>query len=178
MKRTALNPGTKRLASTTPLARATGIKPGKPLQPGTSQMKRTQMRPSQPAPGAAQNAPRRTTLKSRGPRMTPIRRSARNQECTLCFPVCNHDKDTTVWCHGNRSEHGKGMGLKAEDRHGCYGCSACHAFYDGGYANVPGWTRAMVEAAFDMAEAISRVILVQRGLLPPDAPTTAYKVTA
>lgn len=74
MKTTALKPGTKRLTSTTELARGTPLQRGQPLQAGTTQLKRTQLRPSQSAPNRAGQeqlrdkhpaTPRRPALKSR-----------------------------------------------------------------------------------------------------------------
>jgi hypothetical protein len=122
-----------------------------------------------PPPGnRPKELPRRTGLKSKGPKMTPIRRAARGEQCTLRFDgICNRNPETSVWCHSNRYEHGKGAGLKARDEHGCIGCSACHAFYDGGYANA-GWTRDQVEARFDLAEAASREVLRAKGVLPKE----------
>jgi hypothetical protein len=154
MKRTPMKPGRKPLqravpmrASTTPLNRA-----------GTATLRARNR----------ETTLRKQPLKARGPTMTPIRRAARGEECTLRFPgICNRDPATSVWCHSNRYEHGKGLGLKSNDEHGCVGCSACHAFYDGGYANVAGWTRAAVEARFDQAEALSRPILRAKGALGP-----------
>ena len=57
-------------------------------------------------------------MRSRLPKVSPqeaaIRASARGEDCTLRIPmVCNRDRTTTVYCHSNRLEHGKGMGLKA-----------------------------------------------------------------
>jgi len=104
-------------------------------------------------------------LKSSRPRMTPIRASARNQDCTLRIPgVCNQSPETTVWCHSNESVDGKGAGLKARDAEGCYGCAACHAYYDGGYANL-GIDRETVRAQFNTARVRSRSILEIKGLL-------------
>jgi hypothetical protein len=110
---------------------------------------------------------RTRTLKASRPKMTPIRRAARGEACTLAFAgICNRDPETSVWCHSNRYEHGKGLGVKANDLHGCIGCSACHAFYDGGYANA-GWERTQVEACFDIASAASWVILRAKGIPEP-----------
>jgi hypothetical protein len=106
---------------------------------------------------------RKKPLRSHGPTMTPIRRAACGEECTLRIGgVCNYDPATSVWCHSNRLEHGKGMGTKAHDIFGCIGCSACHAFYDGGYVRA-GWTRAEVEHAFDIAMGISHGVLRLKG---------------
>jgi hypothetical protein len=108
----------------------------------------------------------RKWMKSKGPKMTPIRASAKGQECTLRFPgICNRNPDTTVWCHSNRLVDGKGMGLKAPDEVGCYGCYACHAWLDGGYA-ASGTSREFVDARFDAAREESREILREKGLLP------------
>lgn len=157
MKRSPLKPGTKPLQRRVPL-RASTV----PLNRAGTATLRARNR---------ETTLRKQPLKARGPRMTPIRRAARGEECTLRFPgVCNRDPATSVWCHSNRYEHGKGMGRKADDEHGCIGCSACHAFYDGGYAQVnTGWTRAAVEARFDVAEAFSRALLRAKGVLPADA---------
>lgn len=107
---------------------------------------------------------RKAALKAKKPKMTPIRKSARGEECTLRFPgICNGDTQTTVWCHSNRAEDGKGMGLKARDEEGCYGCSACHAWLDGGYAgHMP---RSTVDVFFDLARGFSQQILRQKGLM-------------
>lgn len=97
--------------------------------------------------------------------MTPIRASARDEECTLRFDgICNYDTATTVWCHSNESADGKGMGIKARDQEGCYGCAACHSYYDGGYAahKVP---RALVRIRFDAARMTSQAILQRKGLM-------------
>lgn len=104
-------------------------------------------------------------MKSARPKMTPIRSSARNQDCTLRIPgICNYNPQTVVWCHSNESVDGKGAGLKARDPEGCYGCSACHSYYDGGYVafNV---TRDAVRALFNRARDISQSILKQKGLI-------------
>lgn len=103
-------------------------------------------------------------MKSSKPKMTPIRKSARGQECLLRFPgICNHDNDTVVWCHSNSHKDGKGGGLKARDEEGCYGCYACHAWLDGGYAGK--MTRARVDQYFDVARMLSQQILKTKGLL-------------
>jgi len=107
--------------------------------------------------------PKRSTLKSRGPKMTPIRKSAQGEECTLRFPCCNHRNDTTVWCHSNRYEDGKGAGLKARDEEGAYGCFACHSFLDGGYAGH--MARSLVDKYFDLARTESQRILKRKGLM-------------
>jgi hypothetical protein len=106
----------------------------------------------------------RKPMKSRGPKMTPTRKSAKGEACTLRFPCCNFDPATMVWCHSNRAEDGKGAGMKARDEEGCYGCHACHAWLDGGYANK--MPRTLVDTYFDLARAESQKILKKKGLIP------------
>lgn len=99
------------------------------------------------------------------PKMTPIRRSARGEGCTLQFPGCRNDTATTVWCHSNRAADGKGMGLKARDEEGCYGCWFCHALLDGGWTSRPNLTHELVQQQFQIARDRSRAILQQKGLI-------------
>lgn len=107
----------------------------------------------------------RKPLKSSRPKMTPIRKAAHGQDCTMQIPgVCNRNPETVVWAHSNNYADGKGAGIKARDEEGCFACHACHSFYDGGYANA-GWTRHAVESCFNRARALSREILRQKGLI-------------
>lgn len=108
---------------------------------------------------------RKSAMKSRASKMTPIRKSAKGEQCTLRFGVCNFDPATTVWAHSNRAEDGKGMGIKARDEEGCFSCSACHTFLDGGYANA-GWDRLALDSYFNRARTLSQAILRQKGLMP------------
>lgn len=109
---------------------------------------------------------KRSPMKRSRPKTTKIRQSARGEDCTINLEgVCNYDPDTVVWCHSNQSAHGKGMGLKANDEHGAYGCCACHAVYDG-QAKRPSWlTKDDVDLAFDFAMEKSRAILTRKNLL-------------
>lgn len=59
-----------------------------------------------------------------------LRDSARDKDCTLESPWCKNRRDTVVWCHSPFQEHGKGMGCKAHDLFGCYGCFECHTYLD------------------------------------------------
>lgn len=117
---------------------------------------------------------KRAALKSKGPRMTPIRKAAKGQDCTMRFPICNGDRDTVVWAHSNNYRDGKGAGKKARDEEGCFACFACHSFYDGGYANA-GWKREAVEQFFDQARAESRPILAAMGLIKDGTGSTAIE---
>lgn len=54
------------------------------------------------------------------------------QECLLLVPgVCINDELSTVACHSNLLEHGKGKSLKAHDFMSVWGCRTCHAWLDG-----------------------------------------------
>ncbi len=75
------------------------------------------------------------------PKMTPIRKAARGQDCTLRIPdVCNWNVETTVLCHSNSIEDGKGWGIKAPDTKAAFGCSSCHDVLDGRAPRPPGMT--------------------------------------
>jgi len=116
------------------------MKRSQPLKPGTgflrskTRMKSASLRIERDVDVASVKVAAKVRMKSRGPKMTPIRASAKDEQCTLRFPCCNFDPATTVWAHSNRAEDGKGMGIKARDQEGCYACSACHSWLDGGYA--------------------------------------------
>ena len=55
---------------------------------------------------------------------------ARGQECLLQSPLCNHNPETTVACHGSGVANGKGLGYKCGDHLVVHGCSACNHFTD------------------------------------------------
>lgn len=56
---------------------------------------------------------------------------AEGQPCTIEFDgICCGDKATTVFCHLNGADFGKGMGNKAHDIAGFFGCWRCHNAYD------------------------------------------------
>jgi hypothetical protein len=58
-----------------------------------------------------------------------LRDSARGQPCMFRIPMCcNHDPETTVFCHA--PDESKGVGNKTHDFLGAFGCSDCHAFMD------------------------------------------------
>jgi len=104
------------------------------------------------------------------PRQTKIRKSAKDQECTLLFPrVCNGRTDTTVLCHSNLLADGKGMGLKAPDTRGAYGCSACHDVLDGRRPRPSGMTYEDMLALFERGVERTHFVLRRLALLK-DAP--------
>ena len=96
--------------------------------------------------------------------MSKIRDSANGVPCQIrLVGICNHDPRTTVWCHGNGSAAGKGIGMKSHDLLGAYGCSACHDVYD---RRQPTDTpRCDVELAFWEGHARSLVLLIERGII-------------
>ena len=68
------------------------------------------------------------------PKMTKLRKSAEGRECQIRVDgVCNGNPETVVLCHLG----GAGMGRKQPDLLGAFGCSACHAWVDGGYSVDP-----------------------------------------
>jgi hypothetical protein len=158
MRRSPLKKG-KPLARKTAMSRGTGFK-APTAAAGLLRVAAVQAK----AATRAREQKSRKPMKSTRPKMTPIRKSARREACTLRFPgICNRNPETTAWCHSNRAEDGKGMGLKARDEEGCYGCSDCHAWLDGGYA---GWMpREAVDARFDAARTESQAILRAKGLM-------------
>lgn len=104
----------------------------------------------------------RKRLKSKGPRMTPIRASARDEECTIRLPgVCSYDPAKTVLCH----ENGAGGGMKSPDECGAYGCHDCHMVLDGHVPRPAGLTRDAVLACFAEGNRLTRLILKRKGLL-------------
>jgi hypothetical protein len=98
--------------------------------------------------------------------VSAIRKSASGEQCQIRIPgACNGNKETVVWCHGNGSAAGKGLGMKAPDLIGAYGCSACHDVYDRRAPAPDGMTREQVELAFCEGVWRSQRILVDKGLL-------------
>jgi len=96
--------------------------------------------------------------------MSKITESARDQMCQIRLPgVCNHNRETTVWAHGNGSAAGKGMWMKSNDLLGAYACSCCHDVYDRRVqTDIP---RVEVELAFWEGHARSLVILIEIELI-------------
>lgn len=134
--------------------------------------RKTPLKPSgfKPKPAATSKAPakraKRSSLKPKGPKMTPIRKAARGQDCTLRIPgICNYNPETTVLCHSNYLSDGKGLGLKAPDTEACFGCSACHDVLDR-RVPWPSWmTEFKMEGAFIGARNATHEILKKIGLI-------------
>lgn len=96
-------------------------------------------------------------------RSSKILRHAKGQNCTLRLPgICNGNPETVVFCHLNSGAAGKGMGIKAHDSLGFFGCSDCHAAYD--------QQRGRAELAIEVLDAVceTHVLLVRAGLIVVD----------
>jgi hypothetical protein len=62
--------------------------------------------------------------------VTDLRKLARGKPCMVRVPgVCNGNPETTVLCH-LRMVGISGMGMKANDLLGAWGCSDCHRYVD------------------------------------------------
>jgi hypothetical protein len=66
------------------------------------------------------------------PKMTPARKNAKGQPCTLNFPGCypGPDNELVVLCH-LRMFNGGGTGQKPHDSEAVLGCLHCHDILDG-----------------------------------------------
>jgi hypothetical protein len=144
MKKTPFKP------RTTPMSRGTStLKQKKPMARGTSTLARS----TKP-------------MKVSKPKMTPIRKSAKGQDCLIQIPgVGFHDPATVVWCHSNEYQHGKGMGLKANDEFGAFGCVTCHAIYDRQAPRPEGMSKEDIDELFANAMEKSRALLEMMNLL-------------
>lgn len=73
---------------------------------------------------------------------------AQGQECLLNIsPRClATEGSTTVACHDNSLQSGKGMALKADDSRTVWGCYHCHSVFDQG-----NWHYDDLQDAFDAA---------------------------
>lgn len=71
------------------------------------------------------------------------------ERCLLQVPgVCIDDGRSTVACHSNLLEHGKGKSLKAHDFLSAWGCKTCHRWLDQGGATAQE-KRAIFDAAME-----------------------------
>ena len=59
--------------------------------------------------------------------MSKLTKSAKGQDCQIRIQgICNFNPETVVLAHLN----GGGMGIKHNDIHGAFACSACHDAID------------------------------------------------
>ena len=87
-------------------------------------------------------------------RSTPVRASARGQDCTLQFPGCRNDRETVVLAH-LRVFGGGGVGVKPCDLEGVFACHWCHDRLDGRV----NWIRTEAGQQFDFWESIARALV-------------------
>ena len=74
-------------------------------------------------------------------------------DCMGQGPTCTGgSRNDICWRHSNSQRHGKGMGVKAHDLFGFYGCQACEDFFVGlskveahGFF-LAAWERSMILA--------------------------------
>jgi len=163
MRRTEMARGTSSLRTTTPMSRGSSqLSRSGPIRVSAPTVKAPAL-PKIATHGPAEKAAptRKRGLKTSRPKMTAIRASAKDEECTLRFPCCNFRTDTTVLCHRN----GAGAGMKAEDTDAAYGCYACHMVLDGHAPRPEGFTRDMMLARFDAAVELTHIRLAVKGLI-------------
>lgn len=75
-----------------------------------------------------------------------LREYARGKECQIRLPGCSYNPEETILCHHRNSS--TGMGQKAHDLQGAWGCKHCHDIVDGRKQPPPGWEGRDVELAF------------------------------
>ena len=75
--------------------------------------------------------------------MSKIRKSARNEDCSLRVSSKCQDGETVVLCHINSNR--KGVGMKSPDIFGLYGCFWCHQRLDAGLVDDSDTMRAWQE---------------------------------
>lgn len=97
--------------------------------------------------------------------MSRITEAARGEACQIRIPgICNHNPETSVWCHANGSAAGKGIGMKSPDILGAIGCSDCHNLYDRRtQQNV--FSREQIELYFWQGHARSVCVLIAKGAI-------------
>jgi hypothetical protein len=105
---------------------------------------------------------KRSPMKASRPAMTPLRLSAKDEQCTLnVASVCNYDPSTVALCH-LPFIGGAGGGQKTDDYCAAYGCSACHDWID----NRDG-VHPLAERLYYGARGMIRTLrrMIQKGLI-------------
>lgn len=94
---------------------------------------------------------------------------ARGQRCQLGLACCTGDNESTVFAHLNGADFGKGMGIKAHDIAGFFGCWRCHSAFD---LHTHGLSDAEIARAVLRAVIGTWVILITDGIIkvPLDKP--------
>lgn len=63
--------------------------------------------------------------------MSKLRQSAKRAPHCMSCGMENPNGDLLCLAHSNRQIHGKGMGIKSEDKYGAIVCHDCHDMIDG-----------------------------------------------
>ena len=91
-----------------------------------------------------------------------LRKSAKGQPCLIRIPGhCTHDPETVVLCHDNLES---GMGMKAHDLHGAFGCHVCHAIVDG-RRKVKEFTRDELRLMFYQGMVRTQKVWLREGMV-------------
>jgi hypothetical protein len=93
--------------------------------------------------------------------MSKITKSARGQACTIRLDGCygGANNENVVFCHIN----GGGMGMKALDIHGAYGCFHCHNKID--LREPSNYSKEELLLSHLMGMKRTQEILVSKGLM-------------
>ena len=102
---------------------------------------------------------------------------ARGQPCLLRSPICNHNPETTVACHGAGVALGKGMGYKISDVFVVHGCSACNHYTDAYGGATAAEKRAVFEAGHARQVAAWREIAASTTAAPRDIASACAALT-
>jgi len=96
--------------------------------------------------------------------LSKITASANGEDCTIRLGgICNHNPETVVMAHINGVRFGHGMGLKAQDIHGAYACSACHDAVDGRLQT--GLSREFLKLAHYEGVLETQIKLIAKGMI-------------
>ena len=79
-----------------------------------------------------------------------IRKSAKDEHCTIRSSIQCAYEDTVVFAHLNSNN--KGMGNKSPDLFGVYSCSHCHSELDSGNVSSKDQLRALQETQLKLYE--------------------------
>lgn len=101
-------------------------------------------------------------MRSSRPKMTPARRAAKGQPCTLRLPGCypGPENEQVQLCH-LRMFDGGGTGMKPHDSEAVFACTHCHDLIDGRTRLIPE-LRAGINFFEYIARALVRTLRAQR----------------